>query len=124
MPSFDRVDRQAEEIRRVLDQAIRNDLRDPRIVNVFSITNCEVTRDLNVCKVYISAMGTPEERKAMFKALKGASGFLRRALGQNMTLRALPQLVFVEDTSIAYSAHIQEILREIHKEETKEPEEE
>ena len=117
MPGFDRTDRQGEEIRRVLDHAIRTEVKDPRIVKVFSITSCEVTRDLNVCKVRISAMGTPQERKDMFKALRGAAGFLRWYLGQNMMLRVLPTLVFQEDTTIEYSVRIQKILDDIAKQE-------
>ena len=62
-------------------------------------------------------MGTPQERKDMFKALRGAAGFLRWYLGQNMMLRVLPTLVFQEDTTIEYSVRIQKILDDIAKQE-------
>ena len=46
MPGYDRVDRQAEELKRGLDSVIRNQVKDPRIPEVFSITNVELARDL------------------------------------------------------------------------------
>lgn len=114
MPGFDRVDRQAEEIRRGLDNILRNQVKDPRIPEVFSITGVELARDLKHAKVSISAMtATEQEKKDMLKALRSASGFIRHALGQEVILRAIPELTFVVDDSIAYSVHIASLLRDI-----------
>ena len=114
MPGFDRVDHQAEEIRRGLDNILRNQVKDPRIPEVFSITGVELARDLKHAKVSISAMtATEQEKKDMLKALRSASGFIRHALGQEVILRAIPELTFVVDDSIAYSVHIASLLRDI-----------
>ena len=68
MAGYDRVDRQAEEIRRGLDNVIRNQVKDPRIPAVFSITKVELARDLKHCKVSVSAMTASEqEKKDMIK---------------------------------------------------------
>ena len=70
MAGFDRVDRQAEEIRRGLDSVIRNQVKDPRIPDMFSITKVELARDLKHCKVFVSTMSAGEqEKKDMLKAL-------------------------------------------------------
>ena len=124
MPGFDRVDRQAEELRRGLDSVLRNQVKDPRIPEMFSITNVELTRDLKYAKVSVSAMVSEQEKKDMLKALRSASGFIRHALGQEVILRAIPELTFVFDDSIAYSVHISSLLREIATEEKKGGEEE
>ena len=117
MPGFDRVDRQAEELRRGLDSVLRNQVKDPRIPEMFSITNVELTRDLKYAKVSISAMVQSEqEKKDMLKALRSASGFIRHALGQEVILRAIPELTFVFDDSIAYSAGIAKTLLDLQKE--------
>ena len=85
MAGFDRVDRQAEEIRRGLDNILRNQVKDPRIPEVFSITKVELARDLKHCKVSISAMTDSEqEKKDLLKALRSASGFIRHQLGQGV----------------------------------------
>ena len=123
MPGFDRVDRQAEELRRGLDSVLRNQVKDPRIPEMFSITNVELTRDLKYAKVSISAMVQSEqEKKDMLKALRSASGFIRHALGQRVILRSIPELSFVFDDSIAYSVHISSLLREIAGEDKKDGE--
>ena len=119
MPGYDRVDRQAEELKRGLDSVIRNQVKDPRIPEVFSITNVELARDLKHAKVSISAMTADEKQvKEMLKALKSATGFIRHALGQEIIM---PELQFVADGSIAYSVHIASLLRDIsHKDEERE----
>ena len=53
------------------------------------------------------------EKKAMLKALKGASGFIRRELGKKVIIRSMPELTFVLDDSIEYSVHINQLLEEI-----------
>lgn len=122
MPGYDRVDRQAEELKRGLDSVIRNQVKDPRIPEVFSITNVELAHDLKHAKVSISAMTADEKQvKEMLKALKSATGFIRHALGQEIIMRSIPELQFVADDSIAYSVHIASLLRDIsHKDEEQE----
>ncbi len=117
MAGFDRVDRQTEEVRRGLDNIIRNQVKDPRIPAMFSLTNVELARDLKHCKVGVSAMtATEEEKKEMLKALRSASGFIRRQLGKEIILRAIPELHFELDDSIEYSVHINQLLRSISTE--------
>ncbi len=114
MPDYDRASRQAEELRRGLDAIIRNEIKDPRIPEMFTILKVDLTRDLKYAKVYISVMLQEEaEKKAMLKALKGASGFIRRELGKKVIIRSMPELTFVLDDSIEYSVHINQLLEEI-----------
>lgn len=123
MAGYDRVDRQAEEIRRGLDNILRNQVKDPRIPAMFSITKVELARDLKHCKVSISAMtGSEQEKKELLKALRSASGFIRHQLGQEVILRAIPELAFELDDSIEYSVHINQLLRSISTEEKEEKE--
>ena len=117
MAGFDRVDRQAEEIRRGLDSVIRNQVKDPRIPDMFSITKVELARDLKHCKVFVSTMSANDtEKKDMLKALRNAAGFIRRGLGQEVIMRAIPELHFELDDSIEYSVHINQLLRSISTE--------
>lgn len=121
MPAFDRVDRQTEEIRRGVDSILRNDVKDPRIPEMFSIVKVELTRDLKYCKVWISTMlEGAKEKGDMLKALKNATGFIRRELGRKVFLRSMPELTFILDDSIEHGVRIQSLLNQIstqHKEE-------
>ena len=111
MPSFERTDRISEEIRREVDDIIRQDVRDPRIDGTYSIVRAETTRDLRYCKIRISVMEA-DRRPGMMAALKGAAGFIRRELGHRMSLRYTPELIFELDTNIEYAAHINELLKQ------------
>jgi ribosome-binding factor A len=107
-----RVDRISEEVMRELSGLLR-EVKDPRVGGVMlSILRCEVTNDLRWCKVRLSVMGECD-KKELQRGLKSCSGFLRRELAHRLRLRYTPELVFELDDSIAYGAHISQVLREL-----------
>ena len=108
-----RIVRINDDIKRELAQLIPN-LKDPRVRGLISITRVDTTPDLRYCKVYVSALDK-RDVKDMVKGLKSASGYLRRELGHALQLRYTPELQFIADDSIAYGAHILEVLRDPEK---------
>lgn len=110
--AFARADRIGEEVRRELDKIIREEVRDARVGGTYSLTRVDVTRDLRWAKVRFSVLES-ECRKPMLDALKGAAGFLRRRLGQEMSMRYTPELLFELDENMEYGAHIASILKDI-----------
>ena len=107
--AYQRIERISEEVRHEVDRIIREELHDPRIGGTFSITRAEVTRDLRYAKIYVSVL-EDDKRDDLMKALKSASGFVRRSLGKNMLIRYAPELQFVSDQNIAYGVHIAKML--------------
>ena len=103
------------EVMRELSVAIR-DLKDPRVSPMTSVTGAEVTPDLQYCKVYISVLGSEESLARTMEGLKAASGFLRCELARTVNLRHTPELQFVEDHSIMYGAHMDELIRKVTEE--------
>ena len=112
--AFDRTDRISEEVRKALDKIIREEVKDPRVKGTWSITRAEVTRDLRYCKVRVSVL-EEEARADLMKALKSASGYIRRELGREVDLRYTPELIFESDTNIEYASHIERILKDEEK---------
>ena len=110
--SFKRTDRISEEIKKELSSILR-DLKDPRIPMMTSVVNVKVTNDLRYAKVYVSVMGTEEEKKEAIKGLSSASGFIRREIGNRINLRCVPEFSFEKDSTIEYGAHINELLNKI-----------
>ena len=102
---YTRTDRLNEEVRREVDRIIREDVNDPRVAGTYSITRAEVTRDLRYARVYVSVL---EEalRAPLIAALKGAAGFIRRAMGKRVQLHYTPELLFELDTNIEYGARM------------------
>jgi len=106
-----RIGRINEEVQRELSSLLR-ELKDPRVSGLISITNVDVTPDLRFAKVFVSVLEA-DKAKDTLKGLKSAGGFLRRELGARLNLRHTPQLDFVLDDSIAYGAHIFDILSKL-----------
>lgn len=117
--SFDRKDRISEEVRREVDRILREDVNDPRVTGTWSITRADVTRDLRYAKIRVSVL-EDDLRAPMLKALKSASGFVRRELGQRLRLRYTPELLFEADDNIAYGVRISSILADVMPEECEE----
>lgn len=110
-----RMERLAEELKKTVS-AVIFDMKDPRIPTVTSITSMEVTQDLKYAKARVSVYGETEQAtKEAVDALNHAAGFIAREVGARMTIRRVPQIKFVGDDSIAYSVHIAEVLRSLHK---------
>ena len=107
-----RISRINDEIQRELSDLLRT-VKDPRLHSTMvSITHVETTSDLRYAKIYISALDKSYEKDTL-KGLKSAAGYLRRELGSRLKMRKCPELHFIPDTSIAYSAHINELLHGI-----------
>ena len=107
-----RIGRINEEIRKELSALLRT-VKDPRVSEgMLTITHVDTTPDLRQCKVYVSALNCPDE-KGLLKGLKSAAGYLRRELGSRIDLRYTPELQFFVDDSIAYGAHILDMLNHV-----------
>ena len=87
------------EVQRELSSIIRN-VKDPRIHSLCSVSAVDVATDLKTCKVYVSVIGSEEDRQSTQEGLRSASGFIRRELAHNLNLRNTPELHFIMDTSI------------------------
>lgn len=110
-----RSDRTSEDIRRELTAILRT-VKDPRVTGLVSIVRVDVARDMGSARVYISSMDGLDAAKQAVKGLTSAAGYMRRQLGQALRLRCVPELRFVADDSIEYSAGIAKTLAELKKE--------
>ncbi|SKA76497.1 ribosome-binding factor A [Clostridium sp. USBA 49] len=102
-----------EEIKRELSNIIHNDLKDPRLTAMISITNVEVTRDLRYGKVFVSVFGSEDDKNNSIVALKNSAGFLRRELGHRINLRYTPELIIELDNTIEKGMHIDSLIKKI-----------
>lgn len=109
-----RADRVREDIMRELTAILRT-VKDPRVrESMISIVRAEVTNDLSYATVYISSMGGMDAAKQAVKGLQSAAGYMRRELGAALKLRHVPELRFVADDSIAYSAKLSATLHSLN----------
>ncbi len=92
---------------------MRHDVKDPRLGGIVSVTQVDTSADLKHAKVYVSVMGTEADRVEVDQALQAASGFLRKALGERLTIRYTPELVFYRDESIERGDRLLQLIKEV-----------
>ena len=105
-----------QEVQKELSTLILREVKDPRISPLTSVSAVEVAPDLKTAKVYISVMGSDEQKEETLKGLKNASAFLRSRLAHNLNLRNTPELIFRLDDSIEYGMKMDELLASLHLE--------
>ena len=92
---------------------IRRELKDPRI-GFESITSVRMSTDLRAARVRVSVLGNPEQQKESLAGLVSAKGLIRHELGRRLqNLKFSPDIRFELDSSIEYSVHINELLKEV-----------
>ena len=94
---------------------LANDIKDPRILGLVTVTGVEVTRDLRHAKVYVSVLGSESQRASTFEGLNGVAAHLRGRIGRALRLRAAPEIEFRNDESIAHAAHIEQLLAQVRR---------
>ncbi|HLV45227.1 MAG TPA: 30S ribosome-binding factor RbfA [Aggregatilineales bacterium] len=104
--------RVAELIQEILSSLIQFEVKDPRLQGV-TIMDVDVDRELMYATVYVSALGGEEEREEVLDGLDNASGFLRRELGANLSLRRVPELRFEWDETFEQAQRIEQLLDSI-----------
>ncbi|HAQ06103.1 MAG TPA: 30S ribosome-binding factor RbfA [Bacillus bacterium] len=111
-----RVNRVGEQMKKELGEIISRKIKDPRIGFV-TVTDVQVTGDLQQAKVYISVLGDEEQRENTLKGLAKAKGFIRTEIGQRIRLRKTPELIFEFDESMAYGNRINSLIHELKRDE-------
>ena len=103
-----------EEVRKEVSDIIRNNIKDPRLTAMVSVTSVSVTKDLRYAKIFVSVFSNKEEEKNnSFLALKNSAGFVRKELGHRINLRYTPEVLFELDNSIDKGMHIDSLLQKI-----------
>ncbi len=93
------------EVQKELSSIIR-DVKDPRVSPWTSVSEVYVAPDLKTCKVWISVLGSDEDRDNTLKGLANAAGYIRHELAVRMNLRNTPELFFISDTSAEYGVEM------------------
>jgi len=110
-----RMDRVNEEFKRELSKIIDQDLKNPNITGLISVTKVKTSSDLKNARVYLSILGSKSKKNTM-EGIKNASGFIRTELAKRVNLRYTPELVFELDESMEYGAKIDKIIEDLKSE--------
>jgi ribosome-binding factor A len=105
----ERMRRVNEAVREVVSARLAEGLRDPRIGFV-TVTSVDTSPDLRQARVYVSVLGTDEERSATMAGLDSAHGVLQQSVATELRMKHTPTLQFVFDESIDRGMRISELL--------------
>ena len=97
-------------LRTEISSLIFRGIKDPRISGVVSVTRVDVSNDLSYATIYVSIYGSTSDKQNTMKALKSATGFLRRELLSRVSIRGVPVLRFKLDESIAEGNEILDLI--------------
>ncbi|MGB3789477.1 MAG: 30S ribosome-binding factor RbfA [Phormidesmis sp.] len=117
MATSRRVAKVSASIKREVSQMLLNDIKDDRVgAGMVSITDVDVAGDLQHAKIFVSIYGTDEAKAETMAGLKAAEGYVRRQLGQRMTLRRTPEITFKEDRSFDLATNVLNVINQISAE--------
>ena len=101
-----------EEFKRELSKIIDQDLKNPNITGLISVTKVKTSSDLKSARVYISIINS-KSKKNTLEGIKNAAGYIRSEIAKRVNLRYTPELNFVIDDSMEYGDKIENILKQI-----------
>jgi ribosome-binding factor A len=92
--------RMGQEIQRLLPDLIREEVKDPRVSGIVTVTDVEVSADLSQAKVFVTVMAAADAVSATLEGLNRSASFLRTQLSRSMRARTVPALRFEYDESV------------------------
>lgn len=119
--SKNRIQRLNSLLKEVISEVVRNDVRNPKVPTLITITQVDISNDLHHAKVYISVIGTQAEKEQTIEALQSAAGFISVQASKKVVLRYFPTLTFKLDNSVEQQFRIDSLLGKIHEEQNTRP---
>lgn len=110
-----RPERVGEQIRQAVSLALAREVQDPRIGFV-TITRVKVSPDLQQARIYYTTLGDERSRKETARGLEAARAFVRRAVGNQVRLRRVPEITFDYDRGVEHQDRVEQLLHELAEE--------
>lgn len=131
MAGSQRLRRMADQVQRELSDLIRQELKDPRLGGLVTISSVKVSPDMGYAEIYVTVMGreladdqTAQAHKETLEVLNGAAGFLRVELGRRIKTRITPRLRFHYDTVTAHGNYMMDLIaKAVQSDDQTDPEE-
>ena len=112
-----RVEKVSALIRREISHLVTSGISNKRIdQSMVTITEVEVSNDLQYCKIFVSLFGEENVKLEVFSALENATGFLKGELARRLQMRRAPEIVFKLDKGMEKGASVLDLLGKLEKE--------
>ena len=107
-----RHERLEQDVKIALSDIIMNEVKEPSVTGLISVTDVKITPDQKYAKVYVSIYGKGNKNKVI-EALKKATGFIKKELGRRVRMRNMPDITFELDNSMEYGEHMDKVIKEV-----------
>ena len=111
-----RTDRLNSLLKEVISEVIRREVRNPHVSGLVTVTRVQISKDLHYAKVFISVIGSEQQKAETIDALNSAAGFIAVNSSQQVTMRYFPALTFKLDDSVDKHMRIEKLLGEVNQE--------
>ena len=105
-----RTDRINGLLRQEISHLVARDLRDPRLTGVVSITQVDTSADLRHARVFVSVLGTADQKETVLKGISSAAGFMRKEMRGRLSLKYIPELTIVLDESLEEADYMSQLM--------------
>jgi ribosome-binding factor A len=113
-----RIERVNHLIRQEVSQLLQRQVKDPRLGSFVTVTEVATSSDLKYARIYVSRIGSGDEKQETLDGLAAAAGFLRNELAKRLELRRIPELRFQWDNSIERGARLLDLIDEVSQDST------
>lgn len=103
-------------LKEVISEVIKNDVKNPHVSDLTTVTRVDITKDLHHAKVYVSIIGDEKARALTMDALQSASSFIAVSASKKVTMYYFPELKFIYDDGVEQHMRIEELLHEVNNE--------
>ncbi|MCA8916287.1 MAG: 30S ribosome-binding factor RbfA [Planctomycetes bacterium] len=105
-----RIQRIQSRLRQDIATLFLNELKDPRLKGLITITAVKVSKDLTHARVAWSMLGSESEQRTAERFIESARGFIQKRVAEELSIRTMPHLDFVFDDSIAKGAEVSKLI--------------
>ena len=100
-------------LRDEISHVLAEELRDPRLSSIVSVTRVSTSPDLSAAKVYVSVLGDEDDKRNTLKALRSAAGYVRKNIRRKISLKSVPHVEFHIDETIEQGAEMLKLIDEV-----------
>ncbi|HSW86971.1 MAG TPA: 30S ribosome-binding factor RbfA [Rhabdochlamydiaceae bacterium] len=111
-----RIERLNSLLKEVISEVVSQDVRNPHVAQLVTITRVDISNDLHHAKVFISVIGSDQDKEQTIEALQSAAGFIAVQSSKKVVMRYFPALNFKLDSSVDQHLRIDAVLGQIHEE--------
>jgi ribosome-binding factor A len=111
-----RSERVSNLIRQEICELLQERINDPRLNTFISVTRVVTSSDLSSARVFVSTLGDNVDKNEVLEGFKSATGYFRRELAKQLTLRHVPELSFQFDDSIEVGNRVLNLIEQVARE--------